>query len=71
MPLLTPEQELDELISFVTEQEDLHLAMRDGCKKHSDDYNHDQEMFANFFRIRVVLEDKKRRMSKGEAIGHG
>lgn len=71
MPILTPEQELDELIKFLTDEEDMHLALRDGCVKYSDDYNFEQKMFSNFFKTRVVLEAKKRQMSKGEAIGHG
>lgn len=71
MPILTPEQELDELIQFLTDEEDLHLAMRDGCKKYSDEYNFEQKMFSNFFKTRVILEDKKRRIKKSVAIGHG
>lgn len=67
----TPIEQVDELIEYVGKEEETWMAMRDGCEKYSDDYNHDQRMFATYFRIRCILEDRKREIEKRKVVPIG
>lgn len=68
MPIKTPLEQVNELIEYAAGEEETWLAMRDGCKKGTDDYNHDQMMFGRYFRIRVILERHKDSLPKGQAL---
>ena len=71
MSIKTPLEQVDELIDYVGQEEENWMSMRDGCKKNSDDWIHDNMMFARYFRIRCILTRHKEALPKGKPIPHG
>ena len=49
-------QQLKDDVELLAEEELLQGALRDGCKKHGDDWNYHQKMFGVFYRARLRTE---------------
>ena len=58
------EQHLAEDVEYFKEQEDLHIQLRDGCDKESDDYNYHQKSSQSYYRaaatFEILLEEAKK-----------
>jgi len=57
----------DDDIKYLTEQEDMHLTLRDSFKKYSFDYNYHQGLFGTYFRARIALA-RHAGEKQGEAV---
>lgn len=64
MPIKTPQEQVEELIEYTAKEEENWMYMRDGCKKNSDDWIHDNMMFCMYFRIRCILTRHKEALPK-------
>jgi hypothetical protein len=69
MAIKSPLEQVDELINYTAQEEENWMSVRDGCKKNSDDWIHDNKMFCMYFRIRIILTRHKEALPKSQAIG--
>jgi len=60
---------LEEEIEYLANEEEMHEAMMNGCKKNSFDYRHHQRVMGIYFRARARAARELRQKQQRESIG--